>query len=155
MSEKIAIFPGSFDPVTIGHHSIVMNSLDLFDKVYVALGSNSQKKYLFSESQRLKMIKEAFNHPKIECLSYEGLTIDLCKKLNAHFILRGLRNFHDFKYEQDIAHMNSAMNNSVQTIFMLCEPKYIAINSSIVREIIKNNGDVKQFLPPNTILPKF
>lgn len=145
---KIAIFPGSFDPITLGHVSVLDRALPLFDKIIVAIGINSGKNAMFTRDQRMEWIQTIYKgNPKIEVVSYEGLTVELCKKYDAHFILRGLRSSVDFEYERSIAHMNKTMVNDIETVFILTEQKYSAINSSIVREIIKNGGDVKQFLP--------
>lgn len=145
---KIAIFPGSFDPITLGHVSVLDRALPLFDKIIVAIGINSGKNAMFTRDQRMEWIQTIYKgNPKIEVLSYEGLTVDLCKKHQSKFILRGLRSSLDFEYERSIAHMNKTMENDIETVFILTEQKYSAINSSIVREIIKNGGDVKQFLP--------
>lgn len=146
--KKIALFPGSFDPITKGHVAIIKRAIPLFDKLYVAIGINTSKNSMFTMEQRLGWIKEIFkNEPNVEVLSYEGLTIDLCKKLEAKFILRGLRSSVDFEYERSIAHMNKDMNAEIETIFILTDPQYAAVNSRIVREIIKSKGDVSMFLP--------
>jgi pantetheine-phosphate adenylyltransferase len=145
---KVAVFPGSFDPITRGHVSVLNRALPLFDKIIVAIGVNSGKQSMFSKEQRLEWIQEIFKgNSKIEVITYEGLTVDLCKKYQSKFILRGLRSSVDFEYERSIAHMNKTMVSEIETIFILTEQEYSAINSSIVREIIKNGGDVKQFLP--------
>lgn len=145
---KVAVFPGSFDPITRGHVSVLNRALPLFDKIIVAIGVNSGKQSMFSKEQRMEWIKEIYKgNSKIEVITYEGLTVDLCKKHQSKFILRGLRSSVDFEYERSIAHMNKTMVNDIETIFILTEQEYSAINSSIVREIIKNGGDVKAFLP--------
>ena len=145
---KVAVFPGSFDPITRGHVSVLNRALPLFDKIIVAIGVNSGKQSMFSKEQRMEWIKEIYKgNAKIEVITYEGLTVDLCKKHQAKFILRGLRSAVDFEYERSIAHMNKTMADDRETIFILTEQEYSAINSSIVREIIKNGGDVKAFLP--------
>lgn len=146
--KKIALFPGSFDPITKGHVAVIQRAIPLFDKLYVAIGVNTSKNSMFTMEQRLGWIKDIFkNEPNVEVLSYEGLTIDICKKLDAKFILRGLRSAVDFEYERSIAHMNKDMNAEIETIFMLTDPQYAAVNSRIVREIIKSNGDVSMFVP--------
>lgn len=145
---RIAVFPGSFDPITRGHVSVIERAMPMFDKIIIAIGVNSGKQAMFSKEDRKKWIKKIFNgHKKIEVVYYEGLTIDLCKKLKAKFILRGLRSTLDFEYERSIAHMNKTMAPEIETVFLLTAPEYAAINSSIVREIIKNGGDVSKFIP--------
>jgi pantetheine-phosphate adenylyltransferase len=146
--QKIAVFPGSFDPVTKGHQSIVLRALPIFDKIVVAIGINSQKKNLFSLDQRKKWLKQAFQgHSKIEIQTYEGLTINFCKKVKANFILRGLRNPADFEFERNISQMNKVMESEIETVFLVTCPEYSAINSTIVRDIISNKGNAKPFVP--------
>ncbi len=148
---KTAVFPGSFDPFTKGHEDIVRKALPLFDKVIVAIGVNSTKKYLFDLEKRERWIHAVFaDTDQVEVVTFEGLTVDLCKKHGASFILRGLRNPADFQYESNIAHMNEGLDPSIQSVFLLCDPRFAAINASIVREIFKNGGDVSNFIP-NTI----
>ena len=145
---KVAVFPGSFDPITLGHVSVLNRALPLFDKIIVAIGGNSGKQSMLSQEQRMQWIKEIYiGNSKIEVITYESLTVDLCKKHESKFILRGLRSTIDFEYEKSIAQMNKTIVNDIETIFILTEQEYSAINSSIVREIIKNGGDVKAFLP--------
>ncbi|MFK7756727.1 MAG: pantetheine-phosphate adenylyltransferase [Flavobacteriales bacterium] len=145
---RIAIFPGSFDPITIGHQNIVERALPMFDKVVVAIGENSQKKKMFTLEQRISFIEKTFvTHDKVEVMSYSGLTVDFCKLLGAKFILRGIRNAKDLDFEQAIAQMNMALNPEIETVFLVNDPKYGAINSSIVRDIHANGGDTSQFLP--------
>ena len=146
--KRIAIFPGSFDPFTIGHESIVCRSMHLFDEIIIAVGANSTKSNMFSLDQRLTCIGEIFQDcPTIRVESYEGLTIDFCKKKHAQFILRGLRNSTDFEYEQSIAMMNRSMNPEIETLFILSLPEHAAISSTIIREIFRNGGDVTPFVP--------
>jgi pantetheine-phosphate adenylyltransferase len=146
--KKIAVFPGSFDPVTIGHYSIVERALPLFDEIVVAIGINTAKKNLFSLEQRVQHLKEAFNNfNKVSIVSYEGLTVDFCEKIKADYILRGLRSPSDFEYERTIAQMNKSLKKSIETIFIVTAPEYSAINSTIVRDIIINGGNAEQFLP--------
>lgn len=153
MSQKIAVFPGSFDPVTMGHYSLVERALPLFDKIIVAMGTNTTKKYLFDEERRIALLKDAFQGmAQVEVKSFNGLTKDFCQAEDAQFILRGLRNSIDFEYERSIAQMNKAMSPSIETIMIVTDPDLSHISSSIVREIIKTNGDVAQFLPPNVKL---
>tara|TARA_B100000809_G_scaffold80984_1_gene79275 strand:+ start:328 stop:789 length:462 start_codon:yes stop_codon:yes gene_type:complete len=145
---KIAIFPGSFDPITKGHQNIIKRALPLFDKIIVAIGKNSSKKYHYNLEQRTQFIELTFsNNPKIEVISYTGLTIDFCKTVNANYILRGIRNSADYMYENSIAQMNKAMENDIETIFIPTIPELAAINSTIVRDIIINGGNVEQFVP--------
>lgn len=152
MEMKIAIFPGSFDPITKGHEALVHRALGLFDKVIVALGTNSSKKYLYSEEQRLDFIKETFKGiEKVEVDTYQGLTIDYCAQKEAKYILRGLRNPADFEFEKSISQINKSMNDEIETIFLITSPELSAINSSIVRDIIINNGNPNQFLPENIL----
>ena len=145
---KIAIFPGSFDPITKGHQDIIERALPLFDKIIVAIGKNSSKKYHYNLEQRTQFIELTFsNNPKVEVISYTGLTIDFCKSVNANYILRGIRNSADYMYENSIAQMNKAMKNDIETIFMPTIPELAAINSTIVRDILINGGNVEQFVP--------
>jgi pantetheine-phosphate adenylyltransferase len=145
---KIAVFPGSFDPITIGHQNIIERALPLFDKIIVAIGINSSKKYHFSLEKRTEFIQLTFkNNPKVEVLTYEGLTINFCKTVDARFILRGIRNGADYIYENNIAQMNKAMEKDIETIYLSTIPALSAINSTIVRDIIINNGDASQFVP--------
>lgn len=146
---RIALFPGSFDPFTKGHEDVVLRSLHLFDKIVIGVGNNTAKKYLFSIEQRIEWIKTTFEPhlDKIKVVNYNGLTVDFCKEINAQFILRGLRNPTDYGYESNIALMNKSLNKDVETIFLLTSPEYMAINSTIVRDIIIHKGDAKQFVP--------
>jgi pantetheine-phosphate adenylyltransferase len=142
-----AIFPGSFDPITLGHYDIIKRSLPLFDEIIVAIGINADKKYMFSLEDRIQFIKDSFaDEPKITVISYEGLTIDLCRKLNADFILRGLRNPADFEFEKAIAHTNRRLSK-IETVFLLTAAKTSYISSSIVRDVIRNGGDYKMLVP--------
>ena len=145
---KIAIFPGSFTPFTIGHQSIVDGALPLFDKIVISIGINSEKPQYFSVDKRMQWIKDVYNNnPKIDVKQYKGLTVDFCKKENAKYILRGLRDSHDFKFEKNIAHMNKELNPNIETIFIITPPKISHISSSIIRDIIKNGGDISKFIP--------
>jgi len=145
---KTAIFPGSFSPFTLGHKSVVDRSLTLFDKIIIAIGINAEKNEYFSIEEREGWIKEIYkNNTKIEVQFYEGLTVDFCEKVNAKYILRGLRDSHDFKYEKNIAQVNKNLNPEVETIFIITPPEISHISSTIIRDIIKNGGDVSQFLP--------
>ena len=145
---KIAIFPGSFSPFTIGHQSIVDRALPLFDKIIISIGINSEKPQYFSIDERMQWIKDVYNNnPKIDVKQYKGLTVDFCKKENANYILRRLRDSHDFKFEKNIAHMNKELNPNIETIFIITPPEISHISSSIIRDIIKNGGDVSKFIP--------
>ena len=145
---KTAIFPGSFAPFTVGHQSIVDRALPLFDKIIIAIGINGEKNQYFSIEERMNWIESVYkNNPKIEVKRYEGLTVDFCKKENANYILRGLRDSHDFKFEKGIAQMNKDLNKEVETIFIITPPEISHISSSIIRDIIKNGGDVSKFIP--------
>lgn len=144
---KKAIFPGSFDPITIGHVDIINRGLHMFDEIIIAVGENSSKTNMFSLEERLKFITRAFkDDSRITVQSYQGLTVDLCDTLNVSVILRGLRNTTDFEFEKSIAYVNQAMTN-VETVFLLSSPITSHISSSIVREIIKNKGDYQNFVP--------
>ena len=142
-----AIFPGSFDPITLGHFDIIKRSLPLFDEIIIAIGVNAVKKYMFSIEDRKRFIQESFaNEPQVSVITYEGLTIDLCKKLGAKFILRGLRNPADFEFEKAIAHTNRRLSK-IETVFLLTAAQTSFISSSIVRDVIRNGGDYKILVP--------
>ena len=144
---RIAIFPGSFDPITKGHEDIVRRAIPLFDEIIVALGVNSSKNYMYSLEQRLQWINATFSDCKsVKVIQYEGLTIEACKKHQVKFILRGLRNSNDYEYEKSIAMMNQAMAKDIETIYLNTQPEYAAISSTIVRDIIKNQGNALPFL---------
>ena len=144
---RIAIFPGSFDPITKGHEDIVRRAIPLFDEIIVAIGINSSKNYMYSLEQRLQWIKATFsNCNSIKVIRYEGLTIDVCKKHQVKFILRGLRNSKDYEYEKSIAMMNQAMAKDIETVYLNTQPESAAISSTIVRDIIKNQGNAQPFL---------
>ena len=150
--KKIVVFPGSFDPITIGHVDIVKRALPLFDEIVIAIGENINKKYLFPLEQRLAWLKEVFkDEPKVSCSVYEGLTIEYCKKLNAHYILRGIRTSADFEYERTIAHINNTLHGDIETIFILSKPELSFVSSSIVRELLKAGGDANKFLPEEVV----
>ncbi len=146
--EKIAVFPGSFDPITRGHVALVKRALPLFDKVIVAIGINSQKKYLFPLEQRIAWINATFaDEPKVEVAHFEKLTAHFCERVGAKYLLRGLRNASDFDYEKTISQLNAAVSEGLETVFLISEPQYSHISSTIVREIIKGGGDARQFVP--------
>lgn len=151
---RIALFPGSFDPVTVGHVDILKRAASLFDKIIIGVGVNSTKQTMFTLEQRMKWLKETFaDLPQVEVQSYEGLTVDFCKKINAKYILRGLRTSTDFQFEKAIAQMNQLLQDEIETIFILSSPQYAPVSSTIVRDIIRHNGDVKQFVP-KAVVPK-
>lgn len=144
---KRAIFPGSFDPITLGHYDIIKRGVTLFDEVIVAIGINADKNYMFSLEQRTKFIEDAFaDEPKIKVRTYKGLTVDFCKDVEAQFILRGLRNPADFEFEKAIAHTNRNLS-TIETVFLLTASKTSFIASSIVRDVIRNHGDYTKFVP--------
>jgi pantetheine-phosphate adenylyltransferase len=150
--KKIGLFPGSFDPFTKGHEDIVLKSIALFDEVIIGIGINSTKKYLFDLDKRIQHIESLFkNQPAVSIKTYQKLTVDFCQDIGAQFIIRGLRDSKDFEYEKSIAHMNSALAD-IETIFLLTDQKYGAINSSIVREIFKNNGSIDLFVTNSSLL---
>ena len=147
-TKRIAVFAGSFDPITLGHVNIVERALSLFDEIIVAVGHNSNKQTYFPLDQRLKWIREIFkNYPNVKVHTYEGLTINFCKSMNARFILRGLRDGKDFEYERSLGMMNHAVANDIETVYLVTEPQYSAINSIIIRDLLKHGGDASQFLP--------
>lgn len=142
-----AIFPGSFDPITLGHQDIIQRAIPLFDEIVIAIGINAEKKYMFPIEDRKKFIEETFqNEPKISVIMYEGLTIDVCQKIKADFILRGLRNPADFEFEKAIAHTNRRMSK-IETVFLLTAAKTSFISSSIVRDVIRNHGQYQLLVP--------
>lgn len=144
---KKAIFPGSFDPITLGHYDIIKRSLSLFDEVIVAIGINADKKYMFSLEERKKFIEDSFkDEPKVKVVTYKGLTVDFCMQNNVKFILRGLRNPADFEFEKAIAHTNRDLA-PIETVFLLTAASTSYISSSIVRDVIRNNGDYTKLVP--------
>ena len=146
--KKIAVFPGSFDPFTIGHEGIVLRALDLFDEIIIAVGANALKKSYYSLETRKAMILKVFrNEPRIKVDHYEGLTVDYCKKHGAKYILRGLRTAADFEFERAIAQVNRAMAENIESVFLLTKPEHTPINSTIVRDIIRSGGDASVFVP--------
>jgi pantetheine-phosphate adenylyltransferase len=149
---RIALFPGTFDPVTFGHIDIIERSLPLFDKLIIGIGLNSNKKPMFSAEQRVQWLDEIFkNESRIESVIYEGLTVDCCKKVNARYILRGTRYVSDFEYEKAIADMNRSLDEEIETVFLTCLPKYTSVASTLVRDVLRYGGDVSQFVP-DTVL---
>tara|TARA_B100001057_G_scaffold399028_1_gene409818 strand:+ start:6726 stop:7178 length:453 start_codon:yes stop_codon:yes gene_type:complete len=149
---KKAVFPGSFDPITIGHIDIVNRSMKIFDEIIIAIGDNVNKKYMFSKEKRVELVEQTFSdNDKIKVESYKGLTVDFCKKNNTEFMIRGLRNPADFEFEKSIALTNRGMTG-IETVFFLTSPKNSFVSSSIVRELIRNNGDYKLFIPKGITL---
>ena len=147
MEHRIAIFPGSFDPFTVGHHSIVMRALPLFDKIVVAIGTNAAKYAMMSESRRVEALRELYaDNEKIEVISYEGLTVDAAKMCGAKFILRGVRMIQDFEYEKNLAEVNRSISG-LETVLLYTLPEFGHISSSIVRELIRYGRDVSSLLP--------
>lgn len=154
MQPRIAVFPGSFDPITIGHVEIVRRAAPLFDSIIVAIGINSQKKYLFPLEQRLEWLRLAFaDMPNVQVDTFEKLTAHYCQKVGARYLLRGLRNASDFDYEKTISQLNAIVGDGLETVFFISEPKYSHYSSTIVREIIKGGGDASPFLPSQITLP--
>ena len=152
---KKAIFPGSFDPITLGHLDIVNRGVTLFDEVIIAIGENSSKEYMFSLQERKQFIENNFkDNPKVKVVSYQGLTTDFCKEIGVDFILRGLRNPADFEFEKAIAHTNRELSK-VETVFLLTSTQTSFISSSIVREIIRLKGDYKKLVPNSVRTKKF
>ncbi|HAN65628.1 MAG TPA: pantetheine-phosphate adenylyltransferase, partial [Chitinophagaceae bacterium] len=145
---RICLFPGTFDPVTLGHTDIIDRALPLFDKLYIGIGRNVNKQPMFSEQQRLDWLDSIYaGNDKVEALVYEGLTVDCCKKVGANFILRGIRYVNDFEYEKAIADMNRSIADHIETIFLTCLPQFTSVASTLVRDVLKNGGDVSKFLP--------
>ena len=154
--KKIAVFPGSFDPFTIGHESIVRRALSLFDEIIIAVGANALKKSFYPVETRKKMISAVFaGEPRIKVDHYEGLTVDYCRKNKAGFLLRGLRTAADFEFERAIAQVNKAMAQDIESVFILTLPEHTPINSTIVRDIIRSGGDASRFVPSSISLKDY
>jgi pantetheine-phosphate adenylyltransferase len=146
--QRICLFPGTFDPVTLGHTDIINRALPLFDKLIIGIGRNAHKQPMFTEEQRLQWIKQIYiGEPKIDAVVYDGLTVECCKRVGASFILRGIRYVNDFEYEKAIADMNRSIQDHVETIFLTCLPQYTSVASTLVRDVIRYGGDASQFLP--------
>ena len=146
--KKVAVFPGSFDPFTIGHEAIIRRAMSLFDEIIIAVGSNALKKNYYSLDTREKMIRKVFKDElRIKVDHYEGLTVDFCKKKNAGYLLRGLRTAADFEFERAIGQVNKAMAPGIESVFLLTVPEHSFINSTIVRDIIRSGGDASKFVP--------
>ena len=145
---NVCLFPGTFDPVTLGHTDIIDRALPLFDKLVIGIGRNVNKVPMFSDEQRLNWLREIYkDNPKVEAVLYEGLTVNCCKQYHANFILRGIRYVNDFEYEKAIADMNRSLEDDIETIFLTCLPQYTSVASTLVRDVLKNGGDVSRFLP--------
>lgn len=148
LMQRIALFPGTFDPITIGHMDIIQRALPLFDKLIIGIGRNVNKTAMFSEEQRFRWIQEIFaGNDSVGVVLYEGLTVECCKRVGANFILRGIRYVNDFEYEKAIADMNRSLDNNIETVFLTCLPQYTSVASTLVRDVIRNGGDARQFLP--------
>lgn len=146
--KKIAVFPGSFDPITRGHESVILRALPLFDQIILAIGENQEKKSYFPLEERVSWLNKLFrNEPRIKVMKYSGLTVDFCRTHEIKYILRGLRTSADFEFERIIGQMNKAMEPAIETVFLLTTPEYSALSSSVVREILRNGGDVSEFVP--------
>jgi len=146
--KKIAVFPGSFDPITRGHESVIKRALPLFDEVYIAIGMNAEKHGFFDIEQRAKWIREVFkDFPNVFVEKYQGLTVDYCSEKNAQYILRGLRTSADFEFERSIGQVNKKLMPSIETVFFLTDPEYTSLNSGIVRDIVRHGGDASGFVP--------
>lgn len=151
-----AVFPGSFDPFTAGHEALVYRSLQLFDELIVAIGFNSEKKYMFDIAERVKMTSEVFvGEPRVRVIQYSGLTVDLCRSLDVYFLVRGLRTAADFEFERAVGQTNKQLESRIETVFMLIAPEHSAVSSSIVRDIIMNSGDASMFLPADLDIAKY
>ena len=146
--QRICLFPGTFDPITLGHTDIINRALPLFDKIYIGIGRNAAKQPMFSEEQRLDWIKAIYgNNEKVQGIIYEGLTVECCKKIGANYILRGIRYVNDFEYEKAIADMNRQLSPGIETVFLTCLPEFTSIASTLVRDVIRNGGDASGFVP--------
>jgi pantetheine-phosphate adenylyltransferase len=151
--QNIAIFPGSFDPITRGHENIILRAIPLFDKIIVSIGQNSEKKNYFSLEQRMDFIARVFkDYPSIVVDKYSGLTVEYCKKVGAKYILRGLRTSADFEFERSIGQVNKKLYTSIETVFLLTLPEYTAINSSVVRDVHRHGGDISPFIPEGLVI---
>ena len=146
--KKIALFPGSFDPITVAHIDILKRALPLFDEVVVGIGLNNTKQGFISNEKKEEMLQLVFQHePKIKVATYEGLTVEYCKQIGAQYMIRGIRSASDFEYEKAISQMNQSMHPAIESVFSISSPGYSAISSTIVRDILRNGGDISQFVP--------
>jgi pantetheine-phosphate adenylyltransferase len=154
--DRIAIFPGSFDPFTIGHESIVQRALPMFDKIVIMIGYNANKESFYPIEKRLKWINQVFqDEDKIEVQIYDGLTVDFCKEVNANYILRGIRTSSDFEYERAIAQVNKKMHPEIESVFLLTLPEHTPVMATIVRDIVSHRGDVSMFIPKSLDMKEF
>ncbi|MCY7420726.1 MAG: pantetheine-phosphate adenylyltransferase [Chitinophagaceae bacterium] len=150
---RICLFPGTFDPVTLGHIDIINRSLGLFDKLVIGIGKNANKAPMFPDELRLEWLKQIYkDEPRVDAIIYEGLTANCCKKIGATFILRGIRYVSDFEYEKAIADMNRSLDPTIETIFLTCLPQFTSVASTLVRDVLRNGGNVAQFLPEVVLL---
>jgi pantetheine-phosphate adenylyltransferase len=150
---RIAVFPGTFDPITLGHVDIVQRTLPMFDKIIISIGVNANKQTMFSLEKRKAWIEDIFkSYPQVEVETYEGLTVNFCATKNARYILRGIRSVGDFEYEKAIADMNRMVNPDIETFFLACSPAYSSYSSSIVRDLIRNHGNISQFVPKQVVI---
>ena len=146
--KRVALFPGTFDPITIGHLDIIERALPLFDKLIIGIGRNANKAAMFSEELRLQWVNEIYkNEPRVSAIIYEGLTVDCCQKVGANFIIRGIRYVNDFEYEEAVADMNRSLDPGIETVFLTCLPQYTSVASTLVRDVIRNGGDAAPFIP--------
>ncbi|MFN8243180.1 MAG: pantetheine-phosphate adenylyltransferase [Ferruginibacter sp.] len=146
--QRICLFPGTFDPLTLGHTDIIDRALPLFDKLVIGIGRNINKEPMFTDEQRLAWIREIYReNPKVDAVIYDGLTVACCKRIGARFILRGIRYVNDFEYEKAIADMNRSIATEIETVFLTCLPQYTSVASTLVRDVLRNGGNVSQFLP--------
>lgn len=154
--ERIAIFPGSFDPFHVGHESVVRRAIPMFDKIYIMIGNNANKVPFFAVEKRIRWINQIFkNDNNVEVRLHEGLTVDFCKEVNARYILRGIRTSSDFEYERAIAQVNKKMHPEIESVFILTLPEHTPINASILRDIISHGGDASMFLPKGLDMSEF
>lgn len=150
--QRIALFPGTFDPVTLGHLDIIHRALPLFDRLFIGIGTNIGKVPMFTSEQRLKWFEEIFkDEPRIKTVVYDGLTVECCKRVGASYIIRGIRYVNDFEYEKAIADMNRSLDGHVETVFLTCLPEFTSVASTLVRDVIRNGGDATKFLPPAVV----
>jgi pantetheine-phosphate adenylyltransferase len=150
--KKTALYPGSFDPITLGHTDVIERSTQLFDKIYIGVGTNTSKKYLYNKEQRVQMLEEIYKkNDRVEVVAFDGLTVDLCKELDCEVIVRGIRSTTDMEYERAIAESNQKLNDKIETIFLFSSPQVSSISSSIVRELIRNKADVSRFVPEEIV----
>lgn len=150
---RVAMYPGSFDPITLGHTDVIERCIPLFDKLFIAVGTNTSKKYLYDKAQRVAMLKELYKpDPRVEVVPFDGLTVEICRKLNCRIIVRGVRSTTDMEYERAIADSNKKLYPELETILLMSSPSVSNISSTIVRELIRNKADVRQFVPA-PILP--